>query len=132
GTNMVCNTSGTCVSCTAGGTCTGNTNPCKNGVYSCSSGGMLCVDGSNKMGGITCGTNMVCYGNGNCGNCTANQSCTTNPNPCFTGITSCSTGASVCNNNTQKATGTSCGTNMVCNSAGNCVACTAGAACSTN
>ena len=132
GTNMVCDGAGACVPCTAGGACTGNPNVCKNGVYSCATGAMTCADGSNKMGGVSCGTNLVCDGNGNCGACTANQSCTNNPNPCYTGITSCSTGTMVCNNNTQRPVGTACGPNMVCNSAGNCVNCTAGVSCTTN
>jgi hypothetical protein len=131
GTNMVCN-NGACVACTAGGACTGNPSICKNGVYSCSTGMQTCADGSNKMGGTSCGTNMVCDGNGNCGLCTANQTCTGNPNPCYTGLTSCTTGTMVCNNNTPKAAGTPCGTNLVCNGSGTCVSCTAGLSCTTN
>jgi hypothetical protein len=129
---MVCNGAGTCVSCTAGQACTGNPNICKNGVYSCATGAMTCADGSNKMGGTSCGTNLVCDGNGNCGSCTAGQSCTGNPNPCFSGVTSCGTGTMVCNNNTQLAPGTACGPNMVCNSAGSCISCTAGVSCTNN
>src|SRR6185369_7535504 len=106
GTNMVCNGSGTCVACTAGGACTMNPTPCKNGVTSCTTGAQTCVDGGNKAGGTSCGTNMVCDGNGNCGVCTASQSCSGNPNSCYTGISSCATGAMVCNDNTQKAAGT--------------------------
>jgi hypothetical protein len=134
GTNLVCDPTGTCISCTAGGACTGNPNVCKNGVNSCSTGALTCADGSNKMGGTNCGPNMVCDGNGTCGNCTANQTCTTNPNNCYTGITSCMTGTMMCNNNTAapKAAGTNCGTNMVCNGSGTCVPCTAGLACTTN
>lgn len=132
GTNMVCDGAGACVACAAGGACTMNPTTCKNGVYSCATGMQACADGSNKAGGTTCGPNMVCDGNGNCGTCTASQTCANNPNPCYTGITSCSTGTMVCNNNTQKATGTTCGTNMVCNSAGTCVACTAGGSCTGN
>ena len=132
GTNLVCDGNGACVGCTAGGACTSNPNVCKNGVYSCATGTMACADGSNKMGGVSCGTNLVCDGNGNCGSCTANQSCTSNPNPCYTGITSCNTGTMVCNNNTQRPVGVACGPNMVCNSAGTCVNCTAGVSCTTN
>ena len=94
---------------------------------------MTCVDSSNnKPAGTSCGASMVCNANGMCGACTPNQSCTTNPDPCFTGITSCNSGTMVCNNDTAKAVGASCGSNMVCNSAGACVACTAGMACTTN
>ena len=132
GTNMVCNGSGACVPCTAGGACTGNPSICKNGVSSCTTGSMTCADGSNKMGGTNCGTNMVCDGNGSCGVCTAGMSCTSNPNPCYTGIIDCTTGAMVCNNNTRKAAGSSCGTDMVCNSAGTCIPCAAGVSCTTN
>jgi hypothetical protein len=94
---------------------------------------MTCVDGTtNKAAGTSCGTDKVCDGMGTCGACTPNQSCTGNPNPCFTGITSCTTGTMVCNNNTQKATGTSCGTDKVCDSTGACVPCTANMACTDN
>jgi hypothetical protein len=93
---------------------------------------MTCVDGSAKMGGVSCGTNMVCDGNGNCGNCTAGQSCPNPPNPCYTGVTSCTSGTMTCNNNTLKPPGSSCGTNMVCNSQGACIACTTGQSCTTN
>jgi len=132
GTNLVCNGAGACVSCTSGGVCTGNPNMCKTGVYACTTGAMTCADGSNKPGGTSCGTNLVCDGNGNCGSCTPGQSCTNNPNPCYTGVTSCTTGAAVCLDNTLKPPGTNCGTNRVCNSTGTCVACTTGLSCTTN
>ena len=132
GTNMVCNGSGACVSCTAGQSCTGNPSICKNGVYSCMTGTMTCADGGNKPGGTSCGTNLVCDGNGNCGSCTAGQACPNPPNPCFTGVTSCTTGTMVCNNNTQRPPGTACGPNQVCNAQGMCINCTAGLSCTTN
>jgi hypothetical protein len=132
GTNMVCNGSGACVPCTAGGSCTGNPNICKNGTNSCMTGGMTCADGSNKTGGTSCGTNMVCDGNGTCGACTPNQTCASNPNPCYTGITNCMSGTMTCLDNAPRGAGTPCGTNMVCNSANVCVPCAAGASCTTN
>jgi len=133
GTNLVCNGSGSCISCTPGNTCTGNPGACKIGTTACTTGAQTCVDStSNKAAGVSCGTDQVCDGNGSCGACAANQSCTGNPNPCYTGITSCATGSMVCNNNTQRATGASCGTNKVCNGSASCVDCTAGVACNTN
>jgi len=95
-------------------------------------GTMTCADGGNKPGGTSCGTNLVCDGNGNCGSCTAGQACPNPPNPCFTGVTSCTTGTMVCNNNTQRPAGTACGPNQVCNAQGMCINCTAGLSCTTN
>jgi hypothetical protein len=132
GSNMVCNASAVCSPCTSGGTCTGNPNNCKNGITSCATGAQACVDGSNVSGGTTCGTNKVCDGNGFCGDCTANQSCTGNPGACFNGTTSCATGTTTCVNGTAKMTGTSCGTNLVCNAAHSCVSCTANQSCTGN
>src|SRR5204863_95369 len=92
-----------------------------------------CLDGSNKAAGTVCGTNMVCNGSGLCGPCTAGVACTTNPNAaCKNGTTSCSTGTTTCVDGGNKAAGTSCGTDKVCNSAGTCVACAAGDLCTTN
>ena len=133
GTNMVCNGSGACGTCTAGNDCT--TNPgaaCKNGTTSCTTGAMTCIDAGNKAAGTSCGTNMVCNGSGVCGACTAGTGCTTNPTACKNGTTSCTTGAMTCIDGSNKGAGTSCGTNMVCNGSGVCGACTAGSACSGN
>ena len=56
--------------CTAGASCTTNPTICKNGTTSCATGAMTCIDGGNKAGGTSCGTNMVCNGSGSCIACT--------------------------------------------------------------
>src|SRR4029077_3085809 len=131
GTNQVCN-HGACGGCIAGMVCTQNPGVCKTGTTSCATGLMACIDGGNKAAGTSCGTNMVCNGLGTCGACTAGSSCTTNPGVCRIGTTSCSTGAMTCVDGGNKSGGTSCGTNMVCNGSGSCIACTAGNSCMGN
>jgi hypothetical protein len=127
GTNMVCN-SGSCVSCTTGATC--NISACQTGTTSCTSGALSCsAPITNVTAGMTCGTNEVCDGNGNCIACTSGATC--NPSACTQGTIACTTGAAVCGNVTNLKPGTSCGTNEVCDN-GTCVACTAGGACSAN
>lgn len=133
GTNQVCNGSGTCVACTAGVTCTTNPTRCRVGTSSCTTGSSQCLDTAAPVSaGTICGTNQVCNGSGSCVACTASQSCTTNPSVCRTGTTSCASGASTCVDSGNKAAGTGCGTNQVCNGSGACVACTAGVVCTTN
>jgi len=131
GTNLVCN-AGACASCTAGVACT--TNPdtlCHDGATSCATGTSACVDGAAKANGTTCGTNQVCN-TGACVSCTANVACTGQPDAiCHVGVTNCSTGTSTCVNGAALSNGTACGSNLVCDN-GACVACTAGAACTTN
>lgn len=132
GSGQVCN-NGNCGSCTAGGPCTTNPNSCRVGVISCTTGTATCVDSaSNTAAGTACGTNQVCSGGGTCVACTANQPCTGNPSVCRRGLTSCTTGAQTCANSTALDAGTPCGANQVCNAAGTCIGCTAGAPCTTN
>jgi hypothetical protein len=59
--NHVCDGSGSCVSCTAGQTCT--TNPghvCTDGITSCSTGAMTCIDDADKQAGTLCGAGPSC------------------------------------------------------------------------
>jgi len=76
---------------------------------------------------------MVCSSAGVCNACTQGATCTST-NPCdATATIECSSGAPLCTDRTFKPAGASCGTNMVCSSAGVCNACTQGATCtSTN
>ena len=60
--------------------------------------------------------------------CTAGIACQPS-SPCETGTTSCMTGASVCVTNGSRAAGATCGTGMVCDGSGTCVACSQGGAC---
>ena len=105
-------------------------NPCKTGTVVCGSGTAVCTESGNVLDGATCGTDQVCSA-GACVACTAGLACTP-ANPCVAGVTSCATGTSTCVESTAPATpladGTTCGTDQVC-SAGACVACAAGLAC---
>jgi len=71
---------------------------------------------------------MVCDGSGGCAACSMGASCGTACNP---GTFSCSTGAAVCTGQVKKSAGSSCGTNLYCDSSGNCNSCTSGASCGT-
>ena len=68
-----------------------------------------------------CGTDRVCNA-GTCVSCAAGASCQPT-NPCKTGATSCATGSPVCMESGNRASGTMCGANMVCNATGTCVTC---------
>ncbi len=120
GSGRVCS-SGSCVACANGATCTPAGAPCHKGALDCSSGLPECKDqGTYQPNGTGCGTDLVCN-NGSCAVCRAGTVCTPDDNVCKTGQTECTTGASVC-----KATGNvpdsprvSCGPGMSC-SAGTC------------
>ncbi len=105
-------------------------NPCKTGTVTCGTGAAICTESGNVLDGASCGTDQVCSA-GACVGCTAGTACTP-ANPCVEGTTSCATGTSTCVESTTPATpladGATCGTDQVC-SAGSCVACAAGVAC---
>ena len=125
----VCSMSGTCVACEEGGDCMPADDPCKVGTLACASGTPVCTATvTHRADGRPCGTNKVCRAGG-CVDCVANQVCTPPDGACVGGITSCTTGAAVCQPTTPVRAGQSCGTNMVCNGQGGCVACSQGSAC---
>ncbi len=131
GTNMVCNSSGSCVSCVAGVSCQPN-NVCQTGATSCSTGASQCVANGNQPAGMSCGTNMVCNSSGNCIACASGGSCVPSSTPCKTGVYSCSTGAQVCQaDGGNQPIGTSCGTGKICDGSGTCNACPAATVCGT-
>ncbi len=67
---------------------------------------------------------------GGAGPCNTGDICTPT-NSCHVWTVDCTSGSAVCTDTSQAAqNGTSCGTNQVCNS-GSCVACTAGASCTS-
>lgn len=107
-------------------------NACKAGRTECSSGAPVCVDGTDKPGGTSCGTNLICDGAGACVTCMEGAACGTNPTPCKTGKLTCGGSAPGCQDDAAKALGATCGTDQVCNAAGQCVACVAMQPCSTN
>jgi hypothetical protein len=132
GAEQVCSPSGTCVACSAGGTCTTNPNPCRLGMLSCATGELSCVDGAPRPEG-SCAQGQRCDGNGFCGPCVSGQSCSSNPGaPCRAGVVECTQEGSRCVDSLNVAAGTSCGADRVCNGMGSCVVCAAGAPCSTN
>ncbi|HEY7372063.1 MAG TPA: hypothetical protein VIF57_07770, partial [Polyangia bacterium] len=126
GSNQVCNGSGTCVSCTAGTACTTNPSICKNGITACTTGAQACIDGTPKSNTTMCTGGQLCDGNGFCGACVANQTCTGNPGVCKQGKTMCNGAQTSCVDGANTAAGTSCGVGMVCDGNGGCVACASG------
>jgi hypothetical protein len=125
----VCSMSGACVTCQDGGDCMPADDPCKVGALACSSGAPTCNStAAHRADGHPCGINKVCRAGG-CDDCLANQACTPPDGSCVSGITSCTSGAAVCQPTTPVRAGQSCGTSMVCNGGGSCVACPQGLAC---
>jgi hypothetical protein len=113
GTNLVCNGAGACNACTAGLACSTNPNQCVLGTTSCATGAETCIDTATNVPSI--GTSCVI------------------PGSCFQDAVACVANVPTCTpTSTPLAAGTSCGTNLVCNGAGACGACSAGLACSTN
>ena len=122
---MVCS-NGACAACSVGTLCQ-PTNPCHAGVTVCAPS-IGCTDTGNALtNGTQCGTDRVCNA-GTCVSCSAGASCQPT-NPCKTGATSCATGSPVCMESGNRASGTMCGANMVCNATGSCVSCSVNSAC---
>jgi hypothetical protein len=124
GTDMVCQ-GGACAACSAGTICV-PANPCHSGIMVCTPA-ISCTDSGNSLAnGASCGPDRVCNA-GTCVTCAAGSSCQPT-NACKTGTTSCATGSPLCVESGNRANGTPCGTNQVCN-AGACMGCTSGGAC---
>ena len=115
GTGMLCE-SGACVTCTLGAACTPTGKPCDTGTIACATGAPVCTDtGMNAPNGTPCGAGNVCNA-GVCSPCVQNAACTPS-NPCHTGTLNCAGGTPVCNDTgSSVANGTSCGTNLDCQS----------------
>ena len=129
GTGLVCS-NGACIACVANAACT-PTNPCHTGTLSCAGGTPACMDSGVPLSDgspSTCGANKVCS-QGACVSCIAGQGCTPSGTTCRVGQTTCSTGTQTCMVTGNAQSGSSCGTNMVCNSAGACITCAAGTSC---
>jgi hypothetical protein len=133
-----CDGFGHCGPCVAGAACTSAAlNPCIEAVTACTDAGTtVCVQngGSDLDAGVACAPGSVCDGAGNCQACAANMPCTTNPNPCRTGLTRCDLGPPArCGDNAAKPGGVPCiDAGFVCDGNGACGACDAGAACDFN
>jgi hypothetical protein len=129
GSSSVCS-DGACSACMAGVPCPLPDSPCRAGVIDCSGGKPVCMDSANAANGKSCGAGMVCS-DGMCVTCATGGKCLP-ANPCHQGTLDCANGQSTCvDMNSALAAGESCGPNMVCNSGGQCTACTAGQPCTT-
>lgn len=130
----VCNgSSGSCVACVQGATCT-SANPCAaTATIDCSSGAPVCTDQTFLATGTACTSGTaagVCSSSGVCNACVTGTACTST-NVCATSAAiSCTSGGPVCTDQTFEADGTSCTTvsGGVCLS-GTCQSCTNGASC---
>jgi hypothetical protein len=97
GTNQYCY-GGTCTPCTNGASCNPNAGSCQLGTINCmAAGAPSCVSNATaQANGTSCGMDMVCNG-GQCVDCTAGGSCTSQSvDPCSLGTYSCATGSQQC------------------------------------
>jgi hypothetical protein len=61
GSNMVCNGSGSCVSCQQGATCTPTVNNCRTGALNCSTGTPMCAETTTPLAdGLYCAVDKLC------------------------------------------------------------------------
>lgn len=130
GANQVCK-AGACTACVAGRSCAVPGNPCHTGVTACDTGSEVCLDkGQNAPNGTGCEKDKVCSA-GSCVTCVVGKSCIPAGNACHSGVTTCDTGIETCvDQGALMQNGTACGQDKVC-SGGTCVACQAGAACTS-
>ena len=122
---MVCNSTGSCVACTAGVSCTTNPGACKVGITSCSTGAMTCIDSGSKPDQTGCNDGNACT----YGDVCKNGSCIGNAYSCFPGQCQSSSrcdGAGGCITS-NVANGTSCGYPDDCT----CCSCGANGKCSS-
>ncbi|MCA9668476.1 MAG: carboxypeptidase regulatory-like domain-containing protein, partial [Myxococcales bacterium] len=127
GLGQVCN-NGACEVCRDGEACIPSAAKCSLGKLSCSSGSPVCNDTQSQApDGTPCDTDKVCSA-GSCVDCKSGDSC--DPSTlCREGKLECSSGMPACVASAQnKPDGTSCGTDLVCNT-GACVQCRSGASC---
>jgi hypothetical protein len=118
-------------SCGAGQQCDGQ-GDCVCQPETCADLGKACGTWSNGCGGSvscgSCGSGQVCNSSGQCVQCSQGASCTPSQ-LCHLGMVDCGSGQPVCNDAGFTPGGVSCGTGMVCDGSGNCIACTQGASC---
>ncbi len=116
------------LACIPGTVCQGP-DPCHVAVISCDTGAPVCTTTATPVAnGTSCGAGQVCNA-GACVACAAGTACTSS-NVCHTAAITCDTGSPVCTDSGNVADGTTCGVDQVC-SAGTCVACVAGGACTS-
>lgn len=127
GDELVCS-SGVCLPCVAGASCTFAANRCHKGRVACGTGRPVCEDAEvNADDGTTCGDGLVCD-DGACRACASGSACSP-ADPCHRGALACGTGEPVCVDlGTSAPNGTPCGDGAVCN-AGACLPCAEGTTC---
>jgi hypothetical protein len=107
--------------CSGGADCS-EAGSCQTATIVCSGGTPVCTDAGNAPNGQTCGTGLYCD-NGVCAACTNGAPCEPPAKPCDNGSVVCADGGLTCNDlGTHAAAGLKCGTNLVCDGTGNCVA----------
>ena len=121
------------VVCQSGETCyQGTCRPESCGATACLRG-FVCIGGACievACSGVSCASGERCRQGRCAAGCASSGACSTNPgSPCFSGSFQCDGG---CVDAMKVAGGTSCGSGLVCDMAGACVACANGSACATN
>ncbi|HXU01178.1 MAG TPA: hypothetical protein VN903_09305, partial [Polyangia bacterium] len=129
GTNTICDGQGACVTCVSASSCPGSDTECHH---------RTCINGVCGVALIAAGTPLIMQTTGDCkvSQCDGNgQGVIVNDdNDKPTDGKACT--ADVCTNgvptNPNLSSGTSCGTNLMCNGQGGCVGCITAADCGTN
>lgn len=114
GTTPICGADGKCTKCTSSSDCSGNATGAQ-----CRSDG-ACGPCSSSMNGVSCGANLVCFGE-SCVPCVAGSTCTS-ANVCQQASYSCASGQPVCQDTGAKPDNTPCGASKYCEG-GSCVSC---------
>ncbi|HXN32802.1 MAG TPA: hypothetical protein VN894_13115, partial [Polyangiaceae bacterium] len=134
---QVCASTGQCVACDRGGSCSDPSAPCVRKTYDCSAGTAVCTVAGNVTDGTQCDAGAYCNA-GVCSACKVTAPCRPAANPCHVGeVTACTGGVPTCTDQSTPAMpGVSCtassGAPGVCDASGTCVACTPNAACNPN
>jgi hypothetical protein len=129
GAGLVCDGAGACIGCSEGLLCT-PPGSCYEYRIGCSTGAPVCSPTATPVAaGTSCGSGLVCSGGGECVACVQDQDCTP-AGACLQSRISCASGGPVCTATSDPVTaGTVCGTDQVCDGAGQCVGCVAGTTC---
>lgn len=117
GEGMVCNKS-QCVACPTIGSCP-LSNPCHKGVWSCSTGTVVCVDSGNVADGTDCGNGNVCH-SGACSACVGGGTCPFPGKPCQVGVLTCSAGVASCMESVPGNDGAACDDGSACTQTDKC------------
>ena len=116
GTDQVCNSGGSCVSCVQDGACSPDANTCHVGIMDCKNGPNCADTGNPAADGLVCdGPNTYDFCKaGVCAQCQNNNPCVP-ANPCHKGTLNCGTAPPTCNDTQANADdGLVCGDNKSC------------------